>query len=37
VGGVGLLADLIVVAGFAAFMALCAVYAYLADRMVSGR
>jgi hypothetical protein len=31
------LADMLVIVGFTAFMALCALYVALADRMVSGR
>ncbi len=31
------LVDVLIVLGFTAFMALCALYIVLADRMVSGR
>lgn len=33
----GFLVDVLIVLGFTAFMGLCALYVYLADRMVSGR
>lgn len=33
----GILTDILIIAGFTAFMALCALYVVLADRMVSGR